>query len=93
MVMNADPLTAVHAHVDAVVTATVPVPPSGGNEATLGWPTVKVQVVEGFVGVALLSSPQAPANNAVATTPHKAITRLDWCNMRNKIHREKIKDT
>jgi hypothetical protein len=90
MVMNADPLTAVHAHVDAVVTATVPVPPSGGNAATLGCPTLKVQVVEGFVGVDL--SLHAAATKAVATNPHRKISCLIWYNMRNKIHREKRKE-
>ena len=67
--MNVDPVAAVHEQVEAAaVTATVPVPPSGGNEATLGCPTVNVQVVEGFVGVDL-SSPHAPANRIAAANP------------------------
>jgi hypothetical protein len=74
MVMNVEPLAAVHEHVDAVVTATVPVPPSGGNAATLGCPTVNVHVVEGFVGV--LSSPHAPASDA-ATSPTRTSNPLD----------------
>jgi hypothetical protein len=39
IVMKAELLTAVHAHELPAVTATDPVPPSGGNVETLGAPT------------------------------------------------------
>ena len=74
--MNVDPLDAVHEQVDAAVTATVPVPPSGGNEVTLACPTEKVQVVEGVVGV-VLSLLHAPTINAVATHPNRPTDLLD----------------
>jgi hypothetical protein len=86
IVTNVDPLAAVHEQVDAAVTVTLPVPPSGGKAATLGCPTENVQLVEGFVGVDL--SLQAPTINAVARLAHRARELLDWCIMRNKIHRD-----
>lgn len=88
---NADPLAAVHEHVEALaVTPTEAVPPSGGKEETVGWPTVNVHVVEGVDGVLLLS--QAATISAVARHPQQTRSLLDGKIMANKIHREKRRD-
>ena len=73
---NVELLAAVHEQVEAAVTATLPVPPSGGNAETLGCPMLKVQVVEGLVGVDDLSL-QAPAASSAATPAPKTTPRLD----------------